>query len=195
MKLVLVNQRYGHSRTIVIKGWLKGLLSLCLLGAPVALGLGYQLALADENTRLVVSHEQGVQDVASPASAKTPLNWIDSAGIPDSSSSSAVNFTESVDVADSWRGAWPGSWYSPWQIDLLTDRLVVMMGQGAVEIMHPLPMPDWQYDAVASPAAVVSHTLAWVAQLGETHSFEPHQGTFAHGRIIDPASYLRRTHR
>lgn len=48
MKLILVNQRYGHSRTIVIKGWLKGLLSLCLLGAPVALGyMGYHLALAN----------------------------------------------------------------------------------------------------------------------------------------------------
>jgi len=46
MKVVLVNERYGHTRTYVIRGWLKGLLSLCLLGAPVALGyLGYQLSV------------------------------------------------------------------------------------------------------------------------------------------------------
>jgi len=47
MKLILVDQRHGHTRTIVLKGWLKGLLSLCLLGAPVALGyFGYQLAIS-----------------------------------------------------------------------------------------------------------------------------------------------------
>jgi murein DD-endopeptidase MepM/ murein hydrolase activator NlpD len=57
MKLILVNQRYGHSRTIVIKGWLKGLLSLCLLGAPVALGyMGYHLALAN-TTHPIVSEK------------------------------------------------------------------------------------------------------------------------------------------
>lgn len=50
MKVILVNERYGHTRTIVLKGWLKGLLSICLLGAPVAMGyLGYQLAVSQEN--------------------------------------------------------------------------------------------------------------------------------------------------
>lgn len=52
MKLILVDQRHGHTRTIVLKGWLKGLLSLCLLGAPVALGyFGYQFAVS-QNTRI-----------------------------------------------------------------------------------------------------------------------------------------------
>ena len=47
MKIILVNQRHGHSRTIILKGWAKGLLSICLLGAPVALGFfGYELAVA-----------------------------------------------------------------------------------------------------------------------------------------------------
>ncbi|MCB1671567.1 MAG: M23 family metallopeptidase [Gammaproteobacteria bacterium] len=47
MKIILVDQRHGRSRTIVLKGWLKSILSLCLLGAPVALGfLGYQLAIS-----------------------------------------------------------------------------------------------------------------------------------------------------
>jgi hypothetical protein len=61
MKLILVNQRYGHTRTIVIRGWMKGLLSLCLLGAPVALGyLGYELALADNNSNVLVRQEAAV---------------------------------------------------------------------------------------------------------------------------------------
>ena len=52
MKVILVDQRHGHTRTIVINRWLKGLLSLCLLGAPVALGyFGYQLALS-QNARM-----------------------------------------------------------------------------------------------------------------------------------------------
>jgi murein DD-endopeptidase MepM/ murein hydrolase activator NlpD len=50
MKLILVDQRHGHSKTIVLKGWLKGLLSLCLLGTPVALGyLGYQFAVSGDS--------------------------------------------------------------------------------------------------------------------------------------------------
>lgn len=58
MKLILVNQRYGHSRTIVIGGWLKGLLSICLLGAPVAMGyLGYHLAVSQTENNQVVSQE------------------------------------------------------------------------------------------------------------------------------------------
>jgi len=49
MKVILVDQRHGHTKTIVLKGWLKGLLSVCLLGAPVALGyFGYQLAVSQE---------------------------------------------------------------------------------------------------------------------------------------------------
>jgi murein DD-endopeptidase MepM/ murein hydrolase activator NlpD len=47
MKVILVDQRHGHTKTIVLKGWLKGLFSLCLLGAPVALGyFGYGLAVS-----------------------------------------------------------------------------------------------------------------------------------------------------
>jgi len=50
MKVILVDQRHGHTKTIVLKGWLKGLLSLCLLGAPVALGyFGYELAVSQHN--------------------------------------------------------------------------------------------------------------------------------------------------
>lgn len=49
MKVILVDQRHGHTRTIVLKGWLKGLLSVCILGAPAALGyLGYQVAVSHD---------------------------------------------------------------------------------------------------------------------------------------------------
>lgn len=47
MKIILVDQRHGHTRTIVLKGWAKGLLSVFLLGAPAALGyFGYELSVA-----------------------------------------------------------------------------------------------------------------------------------------------------
>ncbi len=60
MKVILVDQRHGHTKTIVLKGWLKGLLSLCLLGAPVVLGyLGYQLAIS-QNPGVV--NEQSAQN-------------------------------------------------------------------------------------------------------------------------------------
>ena len=51
MKIILVDQRHGRSRTIVLKGWVRAALSICLLGAPVALGfLGYQLAISHNPT-------------------------------------------------------------------------------------------------------------------------------------------------
>jgi murein DD-endopeptidase MepM/ murein hydrolase activator NlpD len=50
MKVILVDQRHGHTKTIVLRGWLKGLLSFCLLGAPVALGyFGYELAVSQNS--------------------------------------------------------------------------------------------------------------------------------------------------
>ena len=59
MKVILIDQRHGHTKTIVLKGWLKGLLSLCLLGAPVALGyFGYQLAVSQNSRMLTVETAQ-----------------------------------------------------------------------------------------------------------------------------------------
>jgi murein DD-endopeptidase MepM/ murein hydrolase activator NlpD len=50
MKVILVDHRHGHTKTIILKGWLKGLLSLCFLGAPVALGyFGYEVAVSHES--------------------------------------------------------------------------------------------------------------------------------------------------
>ena len=68
MKIIFVDQRHGRSRTIVLKGWVKAALSVCLLGAPVALGfLGYQLAIShnpafDEQT--AISWESRLQQQA-----------------------------------------------------------------------------------------------------------------------------------
>ncbi len=53
MKVILVDQRDGQTRTIILRGWLKGLLSVCLVGAPAALFyLGYQSAGADQANML-----------------------------------------------------------------------------------------------------------------------------------------------
>jgi len=59
MKVILVDQRHGHTKTIVLKGWLKGFLSLCLLGTPVALGyFGYQFAVSQDSRVLTVETAQ-----------------------------------------------------------------------------------------------------------------------------------------
>tara|TARA_B100001250_G_scaffold368535_2_gene351265 strand:- start:2892 stop:3821 length:930 start_codon:yes stop_codon:yes gene_type:complete len=51
MKLILVDQRYGRTKTIVLRGWLKGLLSICLVVAPTALGyFGYQLSISGDKS-------------------------------------------------------------------------------------------------------------------------------------------------
>ena len=52
MKLILVDQRHAPTKTIGFNRWLKGLISVCLLGATVTLGyISYQLA-SFQNARL-----------------------------------------------------------------------------------------------------------------------------------------------
>lgn len=64
MKVILVDQRHGHTRTIVLKGWLKGLLSICILGAPVAFGyLGYQVAVSENPSEYTLESAQDWNDV------------------------------------------------------------------------------------------------------------------------------------
>ncbi|NKB34182.1 MAG: peptidoglycan DD-metalloendopeptidase family protein [Pseudomonadales bacterium] len=59
MKLILVDQRHGHTKTIILKGWLKGLLSVVLLVAPMALGyFGYQLAVSQNERIFTVESAQ-----------------------------------------------------------------------------------------------------------------------------------------
>ncbi|MDP1932699.1 MAG: M23 family metallopeptidase [Gammaproteobacteria bacterium] len=63
MKVILVDQRHGHTRTIVLKGWLKGLLSICILGAPVAFGyLGYQVAVSQDSREYSLESALGWTD-------------------------------------------------------------------------------------------------------------------------------------
>ena len=146
MKLILVNQRYGHTRTIVIRGWLKGLLSLCLLGAPVALGLGYHLAVAEESTQLVASHEHGAADTVDEVTAALER----------------VGQREASEPA------------------LILRSLSQTAQDGSVP------------PALAAAPAVA---LAQVAHIHVGVYPAPQQDIFPHGRVIDPASYLQRTHR
>lgn len=71
MKVILVDQRHGHTRTIVLKGWLKGLLSICILGAPVAFGyLGYEFAVSqDKQEYALESSQEFTDEIASQGNA------------------------------------------------------------------------------------------------------------------------------
>lgn len=45
MKIIIVDEKHGASRSVVLRGWMRLGLSLCLLGLPVVLGYyGFQLA-------------------------------------------------------------------------------------------------------------------------------------------------------
>jgi len=45
MKIIIVDQKHGNTRSIVLKGWMRVALSVCLLGVPVVLGYyGYHLS-------------------------------------------------------------------------------------------------------------------------------------------------------
>tara|TARA_R110002110_G_scaffold95455_1_gene246822 strand:- start:405165 stop:406103 length:939 start_codon:yes stop_codon:yes gene_type:complete len=45
MKIIIVDQKHGDTKSLVLKGWMRVLFTFCFLGIPVALGYyGYQLA-------------------------------------------------------------------------------------------------------------------------------------------------------
>ena len=70
MKLILIDQHHGQTKTVVLKGWMKGVLSFCFLGAPVALGyFGFQFSVL-HNGNLISSEStqawnQQIKDQAS----------------------------------------------------------------------------------------------------------------------------------
>lgn len=58
MKLLLIDAKHGQSKSLELKGWLRALLSLCLLGTPVGLGyFGYHLAAGQTQGPLVFSQQ------------------------------------------------------------------------------------------------------------------------------------------
>lgn len=88
MKVILVNEHLGLTRTFVIRGWLRGVLSLCLLGAPVVLGhLGYQLSLQPDAAPLDAPVQQTSRDAA--ASQDVAI-VIDSVGHPERADTETV---------------------------------------------------------------------------------------------------------
>jgi murein DD-endopeptidase MepM/ murein hydrolase activator NlpD len=47
MKIIIVDQKHGETRSLVLKGWMRVLLTFCFLGMPVLLGYyGYQFSVS-----------------------------------------------------------------------------------------------------------------------------------------------------
>lgn len=47
MKIIIVDQKHGETRALVLKGWMRVLLTFCFLGMPVLLGYyGYQFSVS-----------------------------------------------------------------------------------------------------------------------------------------------------
>ncbi|MEX2365422.1 MAG: hypothetical protein WD601_02370, partial [Pseudohongiellaceae bacterium] len=45
MRIIIVDEKHGQTRALVMKGWLRATMTLCLLGLPVVLGyFGYQFS-------------------------------------------------------------------------------------------------------------------------------------------------------
>jgi len=59
MKIILVDEKHGASRSLIVRGWVKTALGLCLLGLPVLLGYyGFQLA---ETRQIRVAKDEATQ--------------------------------------------------------------------------------------------------------------------------------------
>ncbi len=256
MKLILVNQRYGHSRTIVIKGWLKGLLSLCLLGAPVALGyMGYHLALANSANHIVSEKsaegwEQQLDDQAQAlaelkqnaeqqvealtqrlATLQARLMRLDARGNQPEIAAGLINdhqFAQEATIAgrpvnvgwlssDFGRRADPFTGRMAWHngIDFAgaAGDDIVNVGTGVVtfsgkrqgyglmvEIDHGneyLTRYAHAENLLVEQGEIVNQgqAIALVGSTGRSTGPHVHFEVYKNGRVVDPASYIRRTHR
>lgn len=169
MKVILVHQRHGLTRTYVITGWLKGLLSLCLLVAPVALTyLGYQLSVQVQSGDPVVAQSLSNTGASADDHASATLDMLEPAGAPSGSGQTEEQNPVVVTVAET----------------------VVLPGMGAAgDIPTGL---DLLADVAHEPRLHLDRHLA--AVVGWRPSAVP-AATYVHGRIVDAASYLVYNHR
>ncbi len=169
MKVILVHQRHGLTRTYVITGWLKGLLSLCLLVAPVALTyLGYQLSVQVQSGDPVVAQSLSSTGSGADDHATATLDMLERAAAPAESGQAEEQNPVLVPLADTalLHGT-ASAGDSPAGTDLLAEFVQAARLQLA---RHLAAATGWRPSAV--PAAA-----------------------YVHGRIIDAASYLVYNHR
>jgi len=167
MKVILVDQRHGHTRTIVLKGWLKGLLSLCILGAPVAFGyLGY-VAGSNQQYTLATAADPA-EDVKSPADAQHV------------SGGETVTFT-----------------YTQHQFLPPRDELASQGVDRSQQRSGYIARFEHSDRFLASVGDVIrqGQLIELARDTGIVTGPRVHFDLYRHGRVVDPAAYLQRTER
>ena len=169
MKVILVHQRHGLTRTYVITGWLKGLLSLCLLVAPVALTyLGYQLSVQVQSGDPVVAQSLSNNGTSADDHATATLDMLERAATSAESGQAQEQSPVLVSVAETaFLHGTASDADSPAAPDLLAESAHAARLHLA---RHLVSATGWRPSAV--PAAA-----------------------YVHGRIVDAASYLVYNHR
>lgn len=171
MKVIFVDQRHGHTRTIVLKGWLKGLLSLCILGAPVAFGyLGYQVAVSGNGQQYTLT-SAAVQSGEADTRTETRK--------PSSFQQEAATYT-----------------YTPHQFLQDNEELVTHVVDRAQQRNGYIARFEHSDKFLASAGDVIRQGHL-IELAGDSRSPGPNLSfaIYRNGRVVDPASYLQRTER
>lgn len=171
MKVILVDQHHGHTRTIVLKGWLKGLLSLCILGAPVALGyLGYQVAVSGNGQQYTLTSTAEHADKAE-AQADESLQ---------PPQQETVTYT-----------------YTPHQFLQDSGELEPQVADRAQQRNGYIARFEHSDKFLASAGDVVrqGQLIELASNVGRSTGPWINFKVYRHGRVVDPASYIQRTER
>jgi len=170
MKVILVDQRHGHTRTIVLKGWLKGLLSLCILGAPVAFGyLGYQVSVAGNGQQYAL------------ATAADPVDEADSpTDAQQAPAQGTVTFT-----------------YTQHQFLPASDELTSPKVDRSQQRSGYIARFEHSDRFLASVGDVIrqGQLVELASDTGIATGSHIQSDLYRHGRVVDPAAYLQRTER
>lgn len=210
MKIILVDKNHDESRVIVLKGWVRAALTLCFLGLPVILGyVGYQFSagrvLEHHNNkapqawddRLEAQQEEvrKVREEAASqletltrriASLQTRLMRLDALGAPFSGNMSGnVAWHQGVDFATGEEVIAPAA-----GVVTYADRPHGYGNGYETRYGH-------SKDLLVNVGDVVKkgQVIALSGNTGQSTGPHVHFEIHKNGRVVDPASYIRRTSR
>lgn len=210
--MILVEIQQGHTRTCVLKGWLRGILSLCLLGAPMALGyFGYQLALSGGSSNAAVKDEttQAWEEKLRNHSRKLDLMLEESqreiealtlrlamlqltmAQSRESAGSvtGLVEFKQGTHAFDAQDVTFGGATIDARiSVGFHPDRTAILFREGPGDELQQLAM-------LGAPQGSVNDHTAIVGNIPAPLSGYLPVTFYKNGRVVDPAAYLHRTAR
>lgn len=216
MKVIILDEKHGGTRSLALGGWARLTLTICLLGLPVVLGyLGHQVAAARGAEHYSEKASQAVVDSLERQEAEIRRARDDAQAQLQALTLRIANLQVSSPFA---RRIDPltGNLARHQGVDFGTGKLggdVQAVASGVVTFTGERPGKDLlvqinhgngyetlyahDQEILVKPGDVVKkgQLIALSGTSGRSTGPHVHFEVHKHGRVVDPASYIQRNHR